>query len=328
MALYSKKLAIQRLNDLGKRRIPTLFIINYAGDLAYISPLDQLTKEVAIHFPNYQFNSERSLQKPMEKLEITPPTFEEYRQQFNTLQLALQSGEISLANLTFPTIIKNRLPLEAIFQHTTARYRLLLMHEKMRFVSFSPETFIKVKGDSLFTYPMKGTIDATLPDAEKRLLTDPKELEEHQFAVEEAKRDLSLVSKSVTVKRFRYLERVERGAGAILQSSSEVCGRLPSNYHHYLGELLFKLIPAGSITGSPKAATIARLKEIETYDRQFYSGVAGIFDGKEIDSTVLIRFIEEEKGVLTFKSGGGITAQSDCRSEYDELLQKIYLPIS
>ena len=54
----------------------------------------------------------------------------------------------------------------------------------------------------------------------------------------------------------------------------------------------------------------------------------GYFDGENFESAVMIRFIENQEGKLVFKSGGGITALSDARKEYQELIDKVYLPIS
>ncbi len=68
------------------------------------------------------------------------------------------------------------------------------------------------------------------------------------------------------------------------------------------------------------------INDIENYDRGFYTGVFGLFDGKDLRSGVMIRFIEEENGTLVYKSGGGITIDSDAKSEYEELIDKIYLP--
>ena len=53
----------------------------------------------------------------------------------------------------------------------------------------------------------------------------------------------------------------------------------------------------------------------------------GYYDGGKIDSAVMIRFIEQENGQLFFKSGGGITCNSDAQSEYNEIIQKIYVPV-
>ena len=70
------------------------------------------------------------------------------------------------------------------------------------------------------------------------------------------------------------------------------------------------------------------ISQAETFPRGFYTGVAGIWDGKTLDSAVLIRFLEQAApGHFIYKSGGGITFQSDAQKEYEELIQKIYVPI-
>ena len=188
---------------------------------------------------------------------------------------------------------------------------------------------------------MKGTINTLVPNAEAVLLNNPKEIDEHETVAKEALRDIALVAENARISQFRYVDRVERGDGAILQTSSKIEGDLPANFHEMLGDLLYRLLPAGSITGSPKAITTDLLETLETYDRGFYSGVAGIYDGENLDSAVLTRYLETEQEKIdnestaepslfqyTFKSGGGITAMSQAQSEYDELIEKIYLPIS
>ena len=69
------------------------------------------------------------------------------------------------------------------------------------------------------------------------------------------------------------------------------------------------------------------IKSVENYDRGFYTGVFGIFDGKNLDSAVAIRFIEQSGDELYYKSGGGITCLSAVDSEYQELIDKIYVPV-
>ena len=109
--------------------------------------------------------------------------------------------------------------------------------------------------------------------------------------------------------------------------SSEIRGRLPEHYREELGTLFFKLLPAGSITGAPKQKTVEIIREAETYERGFYTGVMGYFDGQNLDSAVMIRFLEQTDDGLVYKSGGGITFRSDARSEYEEMVKKIYVPI-
>ena len=131
----------------------------------------------------------------------------------------------------------------------------------------------------------------------------------------------------VQVKRFRYVEKIHTSQGEILQTSSEISGQLPDGWQNELGTLLFKLLPAGSISGAPKAATQKLIRQAEGLPRGYYSGVFGYFDGQTLDSAVLIRFIEKVDNRYYFRSGGGITVNSQAKEEYQEILEKIYLPI-
>jgi para-aminobenzoate synthetase component 1 len=87
-------------------------------------------------------------------------------------------------------------------------------------------------------------------------------------------------------------------------------------------------LPAGSVTGAPKAKTVEIIKAAEQEPRGFYTGILGIFDGKQLDSGVMIRFIEKVDGRFFYRSGGGITTQSDCKAEYEEAINKIYVPVN
>jgi para-aminobenzoate synthetase component 1 len=174
---------------------------------------------------------------------------------------------------------------------------------------------------------MKGTIDAAIPDAEQKLLADDKEFFEHNTIVDLIRNDLSMVSTAVKVNRFRYIDRIHTNRGDLLQMSSEISGTLPKGYLKKLGEILFTLLPAGSVTGAPKERTVKIILETENYNRGFYTGIFGFFNGYSLTSAVSIRFIEQTKNGLVFKSGGGITALSKVESEYDEMLKKIYVPV-
>ena len=202
---------------------------------------------------------------------------------------------------------------------------------------------------------MKGTLDASLPNAEKQLMEDRKEAAEHATIVDLIRNDLSRVAEDVRVDKYRYIDVLHTNKGNILQTSSEISGRLPEDYPHHLGEILDAQLPAGSITGAPKDKTMQIIQEAEGYDRGFYTGIMGIYDQGELNSAVMIRFIEEETSPvdfetdgeknfkakegkasegkepkasreLYFKAGGGITSKSDCQREYEEVIQKIYLP--
>jgi para-aminobenzoate synthetase component 1 len=112
----------------------------------------------------------------------------------------------------------------------------------------------------------------------------------------------------------------------LLQVSSEISGVLPEDYQNKIGDLLFGMLPAGSVTGAPKLQTLQIIRESENYERGYYTGVFGIFDGEDLDSAVMIRFIEKTDSGMVFKSGGGITALSEAQTEYQEMIDKVYLP--
>ena len=68
------------------------------------------------------------------------------------------------------------------------------------------------------------------------------------------------------------------------------------------------------------------IKKTEGYERGFFSGIFGVYDGESFDSGVMIRYIENKQGEYIYKSGGGITLDSKAELEYNELIDKIYLP--
>ncbi len=256
-------------------------------------------------------------------LEASPIGFDAYARRFDVVRRGLLRGDSFLTNLTVRTPVKTELSLHDIFLRARAPY---LLYVPGRFVCFSPERFVRIADGRISTNPMKGTINASLPDARQRILDDPKETAEHHTIVDLLRNDLSIHASRVGVERFRYIERIATRRGDILQVSSEIAGLLPEGYRARLGDILFDMLPAGSVSGAPKSSTLRIIREAEKEPRGYYTGVFGYFDGRMLDSAVLIRFIEEADGRLWFRSGGGVTAYSDCRAEYEEVIEKVYLP--
>jgi para-aminobenzoate synthetase component 1 len=149
---------------------------------------------------------------------------------------------------------------------------------------------------------------------------------EHIMVVDLLRNDLSIVATDVKVDNFRYISSIDSGEKKLLQVSSHISGNVGEDWHSQIGTILSALLPAGSITGTPKKNTIKIIEDIEQYKRGFFTGVFGIYDGKKLDSGVMIRFIEKTQDGYIYKSGGGITLDSDVDDEYNELLDKIYLP--
>lgn len=310
----------EKMNELGSKRIPFLFLIDFLKIKGKIIPLNDFQNEI-----QFEIQSEKEKFKSEIQFKKYPISFEEYQKQFQIVQENILLGNSYLTNLTCATPIEINLSLEEIYKYSQARYKLLW---KENFVCFSPETFVKIQDGMIYSYPMKGTIDASVENAEEKILNDPKEKAEHYTIVDLIRNDLSKVAKKVSVPKFRYLEEIKTNQKTLLQISSEVRGELPDDFHEKLGDIFDALLPAGSISGAPKDKTVEIILEAETYDRNFYTGVFGVFDGKNLDSAVMIRFIEQGSNGLTFKSGGGITHQSSAEDEYQEMIDKIYVPIN
>jgi para-aminobenzoate synthetase component 1 len=240
------------------------------------------------------------------------------------LKRHIAKGNTYLCNLTCKTPININLTLKEIFHASNAKYKLLF---EDKVLVFSPETFISINNKHISSNPMKGTIDAAIENAEQQLIDNIKEIAEHYTIVDLIRNDLSMVAKNVRVEKFRYVEKICTNTKDILQVSSLITGELDDDYPSKIGSILFRLLPAGSICGAPKKRTLEIIKEIEGYDRGFYTGIVGIFDGENLDCGVMIRYIERTKNGLVYKSGGGITSFSDVVMEYQEMIDKIYVPI-
>ncbi|WP_282783012.1 aminodeoxychorismate synthase component I [Phaeodactylibacter xiamenensis] len=322
----NRQTAQQRMNDLGKDRRPFIFLIDFEMQQPVVLPLDTIDPEqlqFAIH--NHRNDQGRPSATDFH-FERHPVPIARYAAAFEQVQKALHDGNTYLLNLAFPTAIDTNLSLHDIFLLSQASYRIWL---KGQFTCFSPEPFVRIsRGGRIASFPMKGTIDATLPGAEQQLLSNDKERAEHATIVDLIRNDLSMVAKKVRVKRYRYVEAITTHTGSLLQTSTEIEGQLPASFHQHLGDLFFKLLPAGSISGAPKQKTVEIIRAAEGQDRGYYTGVCGIYDGQTVDSGVMIRFVEATPDGLVFKSGGGITARSRMEAEYGELLQKAYLPFA
>lgn len=253
-----------------------------------------------------------------------PIDYKNYLGQFMTVQQHIKYGNSFLINLTHKTPIDLNMSLKEIYACTNARYKLLFEDQ---FVMFSPESFIQIENNVVSTYPMKGTIDAEIENARELILADLKEAAEHYTIVDLLRNDLSRIAKKVEVVQFRYIDEIITEKGKLLQVSSKISGVLPDNWHKSMGDMLLKMLPAGSISGAPKDKTVAIIEDVEVIPRNYYTGIAGIFDGKNLDCGVCIRFIEQEQNALYFRSGCGITSMSDPLLEYNEMINKIYVPV-
>ncbi len=319
--------ACRVMNDLGAAAQPFVFVLDYALHEPLVVPLQQVD---ATQLKYWIRGAGNDLQRPPAERDpprisvLSAPSRARYQQAFDTVQQHLRRGNSYLVNLTLPTRIAISGSLVDLFYHSEAKYRVWL---RDRFVAFSPEPFVTIADGVIRSCPMKGTRSGEGQRQTDALLADPKEYAEHVTIVDLIRNDIGRVARRVSVERFRYVETLKTDRGSLLQMSSEIVGRLAPDWPGRIGDILLAMLPPGSVTGAPKQMTCHIIAEAEGYQRGFYTGVTGLFDGQRLDSGVLIRFVEQTADGYLFKSGGGITIDSRVDLEYQELLDKIYVPL-
>jgi para-aminobenzoate synthetase component 1 len=315
---------IEEMNALGQKKTPFLFVLDFELQKPFICKISEIQDNIFYEFPSHKKTAPFLTPKTQLQFQAESISPQRFEQAFREVVLQQLQGNSYLLNLTFPSTVHTNYTLSEIYATAKAKYKLYFRDEC---IVFSPETFITIAGNTIRTYPMKGTINANLPEAQDRILSDAKETAEHNTIVDLMRNDLSRVATHVSMTKYRFIDRIESRQGALLQVSSEITGTLTPHFANHLGDVFASLLPAGSISGAPKEKTSAIIREVESGPRGYYTGICGIFDGKNVDSAVMIRFIEQQNGNLLYRSGGGITVYSDLASEYRELIDKVYVPI-
>ena len=314
-----------RMDELSQQKVPFFFMIDFLMKNVEIFTENEINEDILLvdfqYFKSF-YNKEANFKNV--ELKSFPESEESYRRGFDCVLKNLRLGNSYLTNYTRKTEIETNLSLEEIFYRSEAKYKVLY---KDQFVFFSPETFIKIIDNQINTQPMKGTIDASLENAIEILKNDKKEKAEHYTVVDLLRNDLSQVADDVKLDHFQRIDFLKTQQKNLYAMSSDISGRLKPEFQNKIGSIMKTLLPAGSILGAPKPKTLEIILKAENYDRGFYTGVSGWFDGQNLDSCVMIRFIEKENGKLFFKSGGGITHLSKFADEYTEMQNKIYVPI-
>lgn len=201
---------------------------------------------------------------------------------------------------------------------------------RYQIASASPELFFRLGGGAITTRPMKGTIHRGRWPAEdralaERLIASEKERTENLMIVELLGRELQGIGESVETNNVLKLEQYE----TLWTLTSEVSATVDPTTR--LEDVFGALFPAGSITGTPKPETMRMIADLERNPRGVYCGAVGYVPpaGSSVDAhfNVAIRtvVIDSEEGIAEYGVGGGITADSDSASEYEEARTKARL---
>ena len=246
-------MGFEKLNALGRQKKPFLFITDFEAKKLIVIPLDELSS----HDIEYKIDENYKLNSHKYQLEKFPMDYKAYKDKFDKVIKKIKSGDTYLLNLTAKTPIKTKFNLKEIYSIANAHYKIRYKDE---FVCFSPEKFIQISDNKINTFPMKGTIDASVPDAKRKILADEKEMAEHVMVVDLLRNDLSIVARNIKVDKFRYITRINAGEKELLQVSSHISGELDDNWNENIGDILKELLPAGSISGTPKKSTLDNKK--------------------------------------------------------------------
>jgi para-aminobenzoate synthetase/4-amino-4-deoxychorismate lyase len=191
-------------------------------------------------------------------------------------------------------------------------------------VSLSPELFLRRRGDSVITAPIKGTVrrDRDPVSAESALadlMGSAKDAAEHVMIVDLMRNDLGRVCAYGSIHAPRT--PTAQSHPGLWHLVSHVQGRLRPGTGN--GELLRATFPPGSVTGAPKVQAMHVIAELERSSREVYTGAIGFASPVAgLELSVAIRTLELSRGQLWIGAGGGIVADSDPRRELEEALTK------
>ncbi|MFB2747270.1 aminodeoxychorismate synthase component I [Aeromonas veronii] len=192
-------------------------------------------------------------------------------------------------------------------------------------LSLSPERFLLLDGRHIETKPIKGTRPrhpdpATDRQVARELAQADKDRSENLMIVDLLRNDIGRVSQpgSVSVPHLFAVESFP----AVHHLVSTIHGELDARWQGV--DLLRACFPGGSITGAPKIRAMEIIEELEPQRRNAYCGSIGYLSQHgRMDTSICIRTLIAEAGRLHCWAGGGIIADSDADSEYQETYDKV-----
>ena len=234
----------------------------------------------------------------------------------------------------FQIVLSNRLsaPFEGSLLNTYRVLRTLNPSPYMFYFSgtdvevagASPETLVKLENGVLHTFPLAGTRPRGKTEEEDRaleesLLSDTKELSEHDMLVDLGRNDLGKISKfgSVQVERLHSIERFSH----VMHIGSTIRGELAQGKDAL--DAVAAVLPAGTLSGAPKIRACQLIGELENNKRGIYGGAIGYLDFTgNMDTCIAIRIAYKKNGTVFVRSGAGIVADSVPEKEYQECINK------
>ncbi|MEZ9229875.1 aminodeoxychorismate synthase component I [Vibrio amylolyticus] len=266
--------------------------------------------------------------------ELTSPwssnmTKQSYSEKFDTVQDYLLSGDCYQINLAqrFEASYKGSewQAYQKLESHNLAPFSAFIRTDDSAILSVSPERFLQVKDKVIETKPIKGTrprssIESIDTENANDLANAEKDQAENLMIVDLLRNDIGRVAKpsSVHVPKLFDIESFP----AVHHLVSTIRAKLDAQYTN--ADLLKASFPGGSITGAPKVRAMEIIEELEPHRRTVYCGSIGYIsrDGT-MDTSITIRTLVAKNSSIYAWAGGGVVADSECDSEYQEILDKL-----
>lgn len=263
------------------------------------------------------------------KTEIKPKfTNEEYGQMVTKAKQYIKEGDI------FQVVLSNPLTAQAsgslfdtyrlLRASNPSPYMFYFSSSDIEIAGASPETLVKVDNGVVSTFPLAGTRprgkDSEEDKAlEEELLSDEKELAEHNMLVDLGRNDIGKIAKLGSVKVDKYMD-IERFSH-VMHIGSTVVGKLSDDKDAI--DAVDAILPAGTLSGAPKFRACQIIDELEQSKRGIYGGAIGYLDFTgNLDVCIAIRLVYKKDDNICIRSGAGIVYDSVPENEAIECINK------
>jgi len=290
-----------------------------------VAQIERLLAQLAQPIPQRPLEFQRDPALPAVNSNLTRPRYTEI---IASAQEYIKSGDIIQVVLGQRFETKTQAaPLDiyrALRSINPSPYMFLLDFGDFQLVGASPEVHVRCEDRHVEIRPIAGTRwRGKTPEEdlrlEKELLADEKERAEHLMLVDLARNDIGRVCDfgSVKVDEFMIIERYSH----VMHIVSNVTGNLQADRNSY--DLMRATFPAGTVSGAPKIRAMQIISELEATQRGPYAGAVGYFSfGGNLDSCITLRTALLKNGTAYVQAGGGIVADSDANSEFNETVNK------
>ncbi len=203
-------------------------------------------------------------------------------------------------------------------------YMVYMNLGNVEIMSTSPETLVRLQDGRLVTFPVAGSRPRGRDEREdealvRELLSDEKELSEHNMLVDLGRNDLGRISRygSVEVTEYKMIHKYSK----IMHICSQVEGEIREDRDAM--DAIRSVLPAGTLSGAPKIRACEIIDELEAEPRGIYGGALGYMDfSGNLDTCIAIRMAVKKDNKVYVQAGGGIVADSQPHLEYQESANK------